>query len=45
MRTPIVVPDQFILLIEGKPVVLYAGLLHVAQEEDQGSCLFPSSRS
>ena len=33
MRTPIVVPDQFILLIEGKPVVLYAGLLHVAQEE------------
>ena len=33
MRTPIVVPEQFILLIEGKPVVLYAGLLHVAQEE------------
>jgi len=33
MRTPIVVPDQFILLIEGRPFVLYAGLLHVAQEE------------
>jgi hypothetical protein len=33
MRTPIVVPEQFILLIEGKSVVLYAGLLHVAQEE------------
>ena len=33
MKTPIVVPEQFILLIEGKPVVLYAGLLHVAQEE------------
>ncbi|NLL48205.1 MAG: hypothetical protein GX249_06445 [Firmicutes bacterium] len=33
MRTPIVVPDQFVLLIEGKPFVLYAGLLLVAQEE------------
>ena len=33
MRTPVVVPEQFILLIEGKTVVLYAGLLHVAQEE------------
>lgn len=33
MRTPVVVPEQFILLIEGKPFVLYDGLLHVAQEE------------
>jgi hypothetical protein len=32
MRTP-VVPEQFVMLIEGKPFVLYAGLLHVAQEE------------
>ena len=32
MRRP-VVPEQFVMLIEGKPFVLYAGLLHVAQEE------------
>jgi hypothetical protein len=33
MRRP-VVPEQFVVLIEGKPFVLYAGLLHVAQEEE-----------
>lgn len=33
MRTPLVVPDQFVLFIERKAFVLYAGLLHVAQEE------------
>jgi hypothetical protein len=33
MRRPVVVPEQFVVLIEGKPFVLYAGLLHVAQEE------------
>jgi hypothetical protein len=34
MRRPVVVPEQFAILIEGKPFVLYAGLLHVAQEEE-----------
>jgi hypothetical protein len=33
MRTP-VIPEQFVMLIEEKPLVLYAGLLHVAQEEE-----------
>ncbi len=32
MRTPVVVPERFIVLIEGRPFVLYVGLLHVAQE-------------
>lgn len=34
MRRPVVVPEQFVVLIEGKPFVLYAGLLHVAQDEE-----------
>lgn len=34
MRRPVVVPEQFVILIEGEPFVLYAGLLHVAQEEE-----------
>ena len=35
MRTPIV-PERFVVLMEGKPFVLYAGLLHVAQEQGIG---------
>ena len=33
MRTPVVVPERFIVLIEGRPFVPYVGLLHVAQDE------------
>lgn len=33
MKTPVFVPERFVVSFDGKSFVLYAGLLHVAQEE------------